>query len=244
VPGEPILLNQQGKLFLMLQQAIIQISDVSFSYPGKDALFTNISIALKKGFFYLINGPSGGGKSSLLRLINRLEDPTTGQILFNGKALSSYPPPLLRRHILYIQQTPSVIDGRVRENLLLPFTFKSNKSLTVPDDKTLLTLLKDFRLDGVRLDDHAQNLSVGQLQRLCFIRGLLLSPELILLDEPTSALDDESSQIVESKTEELCIKSDKTVLMISHKKFKPEKMIPELLHVANGCVTERKWKSA
>ncbi|MBW1899753.1 MAG: ATP-binding cassette domain-containing protein, partial [Deltaproteobacteria bacterium] len=182
----------------MIQKTVIQISDVSFSYHGKQALFTNISITLKKGCFYLINGPSGEGKSSFLRLINRLEDPTKGQILFNGSPLSSYHPPLLRRHILYIQQTPSVIDGSIRENLLLPYTFKSNKDLAKPDDKILLTLLKDFRLDGIRLDDHAQNLSVGQLQRLCFIRGLLLSPELILLDEPTSALDDESSRIVES----------------------------------------------
>jgi putative ABC transport system ATP-binding protein len=228
----------------MIQKTIIQISDVSFSYPGKQALFTNISITLKAGSFYLISGPSGEGKSSLLRLINRLEDPTSGQILFNGSPLSSYPPPLLRRHILYIQQTPSVIDGRIRDNLLLPFTFKSNKGLAKPDDKMLLTLLKDFRLDGIRLEDHAQNLSVGQLQRLCFIRGLLISPELILLDEPTSALDDESSRIVESKAEELCLTSDKTVLMISHRKFKPEKIVPELLYVANGKLKEMEWNPA
>jgi len=228
----------------MIQKTIIKISDVSFSYLGKQALFTNISITIKKGCFYIINGPSGGGKSSLLRLINRLEDPTKGQILFNGSPLSSYHPPLLRKQILYIQQTPSVIDGRIRENLLLPFTFKSNKSLAKPDDKMLLTLLKDFRLDGIHLDDHAQNLSVGQLQRLCFIRGLLLSPELILLDEPTSALDDESSRIVETKAEELCLTSDKTVLMISHRKFMPEKIVPELLSVTNGRVEEKEWNPA
>ncbi|MFO7559792.1 MAG: ABC transporter ATP-binding protein [Desulfobacterales bacterium] len=225
----------------MIQKTIIQISDVSFSYPGKQDLFADISIALKKGGFYLISGPSGEGKSSLLRLINRLEDPTRGEILFNGRPLSSYSPPILRRHILYIQQAPSVIDGRIRENLLLPFTFKSNKSLAKPNDTMLLTLLKDFRLDGIHLDDHAQSLSVGQLQRICFIRGLLLSPEIILLDEPTSALDDESSRIVESKAEELCSTFEKTVLMISHRKFKPEKIVPELLHVADGHVREIKW---
>jgi putative ABC transport system ATP-binding protein len=222
----------------MNKKTIIKLSNLSFSYTQGKSLFDSTSIAFQKGEFYLIQGLSGAGKSTLLRLINRLEEPINGEIIYNGKSLDLYHAPYLRKKILYIQQIPTVITGTVKENLLLPFTFHSNHDLDKPDDEKLFNLLQTYYLRGVDLNQQAENLSVGQLQRVCLIRGLLLFPEVILLDEPTSALDEESSGVVESKAEEFCKDHQKTVLMVSHRPFKPKDIQPVIVRIADGKIRE------
>ena len=225
----------------MAATSIIDFCRVSFAFSHEAPLFTGVTLTLRKGGLYLVQGPSGAGKSTFLRMINRLEEPFAGEILFKGRPLSSYSPPLLRRSVLYVQQTPTVIDASVRDNLLLPFSFKNNAHLEQPENERLKTLLSDFLLQGVGLGDNALTLSLGQLQRICFIRGLLLSPEVLLLDEPTSALDRESGQVVESMVERLNRESGLTVLTVTHKEPKPGLITPLLLKVAEGRIREVTW---
>jgi len=216
----------------------IEFRNVEFSYPGSEPLFQKLFLKFKKGQFYLINGDSGAGKSTLLKLMNRLEDPVEGDILFNRKPLTEYTPQALRRRILYIQQVPVVVEGSVRDNLQLPFTFKENRKSEKSDDASLSTLMNTFRLTGIRLDDNAQSLSVGQRQRICLIRGLLLSPDVVLMDEPTSALDEESSRVVDVFVEKLCRESGRTIIMVSHRKFISESVFPMILKMEAGKLIE------
>jgi putative ABC transport system ATP-binding protein len=218
---------------------VIAFEQVGFRYPEGGVLFSAFSMTLHEGGFHLIKGPSGAGKSTLLRLMNRLEEPTEGTLLLKGAPYSAYPVQELRRRILYIQQTPVVTDGTVKENLLLPFSFRNNRNLPLPDDNRLSAFLNEFSLENVTLDRQARSLSVGQQQRLCLIRGLLLSPEVILLDEPTSALDDESSAIVDRMTESICIDHGKTVVMVSHREFNPERVQPVIITVEGGRISAR-----
>jgi len=213
---------------------VIAFSKVTFSYPSGKVLFQDLSLELAGGSFYLVQGPSGSGKSTFLRLINRLEEPSRGQLMFKGRPLASYNPPLLRREILYIQQTPTSVDATVRENLLLAFSFKNNRDLAPPDDDILRSRLDNFLLNDIHLDTHASTLSVGQLQRLCLIRGLLLNPKVLLLDEPASALDEESARIVEETAERLCAESGLTVVMVSHRAFTPRGVAHKILRIAEG----------
>jgi len=215
---------------------LIEFSNVTFSFSDSKVLFKDLSLQLGAGRFYLVQGPSGAGKSTFLRLINRLEEPSEGEILFNGRPQSAYSPPLLRRSILYIQQTPTAVEGTVRDNLLLAFSFKNNHDRQIPDDALLRRWLDDFLLDDIEFTTNAQTLSVGQLQRLCFIRGLLLEPEVLLLDEPASALDEQSSRIVEQTAERLCAEKGLTVLMVSHRPFEPQQVKAHLLKIADGRV--------
>ncbi|OQY01732.1 MAG: hypothetical protein B6I22_14195 [Desulfobacteraceae bacterium 4572_123] len=217
---------------------VIEFSNVTFSFSDSKVLFKDLSLQLAAGKFYLIQGPSGAGKSTFLRLINRLEEPAAGEIFFNGRPLAGYSPPLLRRSLLYIQQSPTAVEGTVRDNLLLAFSFKNNRDRQVPDDAVLRHQLDDFLLDDIDLKTNAQTLSVGQLQRLCFIRGLLLEPEVLLLDEPASALDEQSSRIVEHTAERLCAEGGLTVLMVSHRRFEPRQVKPVVLKIADGRVEE------
>lgn len=213
---------------------VITLSKVTFSYAGGKTLFQDLSLELPGGGFYLVRGPSGAGKSTFLRLVNRLEEPSHGHLMFEGRPLTAYSPPLLRRKILYIQQTPTSVETTVRENLLLAFSFKNNRDLTPPDDDTLRSRLDNFLLYDIDLDTRASTLSVGQLQRLCFVRGLLLNPKVLLLDEPASALDEESASIVEETAERLCAESGLTVLMVSHRAFTPRWVKHKLIQIAKG----------
>ena len=221
----------------MNHSATIAFDHVTFHYHDGSRLFSDLCLELESGGFYLIKGPSGTGKSTLLRLMNRLEEPSKGQLLFQGNPFLTFPAPELRRLVLYIQQTPVVTDGSVKANLLMPFSFKNNRHLPLPDDARLRSLLDEFSLDKIPLDKQARALSVGQQQRLCLIRGLLLSPSVILLDEPTSALDDESSRIVENMAESLYRDQGKTIVMVSHREFRPINVTPIILNVEDGRIT-------
>lgn len=220
----------------MTSENLIRSEQISFNYSSEKTLFSHVSFSIKAGTFYLVRGPSGSGKSSLLRLLNRLEEPSAGQLFYTGIPYSQIPAPELRRQILYIQQSPVVIDGTVRDNLLLPFMFKNNAQLQKPDDTKLQSFLYEFNLETVSLDKPAKNLSVGQQQRLCLIRGLLLSPSVILLDEPTSALDNESSESVEDMAESLCLDHGKAVVMVSHREFTPKRVNPTMISIVDGHV--------
>jgi putative ABC transport system ATP-binding protein len=216
----------------------IEFSKVTFHFSNTKHLFRDLSLKLATGCFYLMKGPSGSGKSTFLRLINRLEEPSSGHILFNGRNLESYSPSQLRRSLLYIQQVPTSVDVTVRQNLLLAFSFKNNRDLTPPDDETLMAHLDSFLLGDIPLDTSAATLSVGQLQRLCFIRGLLLDPRVLLLDEPASALDGKSSQIVEETAERLCAEAGLTVIMVSHRPFTPKQAKCKVLQITSRGVEE------
>ena len=214
-----------------LTDAVIEIDSLDFAYPGGRPVFENLSLTIMTGHFYLIRGASGAGKSTLLRLIVQLEEPTAGEIRFSGRRLAEYPPARLRRSVLYVQQTPTVITGTVRDNLLLPFRFRANGDLPPPDDRQLSEQLHRFLLTDVDLQADAKTLSVGQLQRMCLIRGLLLAPAVVLLDEPASALDETSRKVVEETAEQLCATDGLTVVMVSHRRFNPVALTPVTLEI-------------
>ncbi len=216
---------------------VIAFDHVSFGFEPESPLLEDVTLELAPSTFYLVTGPSGVGKSTLLRLINRLEEPTGGEIRFGGRPLSSYSPPRLRRSILSVQQTPTAIDDSVRANLLLPFCFAANSDLERPDDAVLDKRLAEVRLQGVSLDAHAQTLSVGQLQRLCILRGLLLQPEVMLLDEPTSALDTESRDAVLALIARIFTETGVTAVMVSHRDVCPPDVDPVLLQVRDRRLT-------
>jgi putative ABC transport system ATP-binding protein len=212
---------------------LIQFEQLTFAYPDSLPVIKDATFSVDKGSVVLIRGESGIGKSTLLRLLCRLEEPTSGLIKLDNMPISDIDPPLLRRKICYLQQTATLVQGTVRDNLLLAFSFKINSHLPRPSDKQLEVLLKEFFLDGVKLEKHAADLSVGQKQRLCLIRSILLKPSILLLDEPTSALDKKNADIVFKMIEKLNREYGVTVFMITHNGFETQMLGVKVLEIKN-----------
>lgn len=215
---------------------LLELKNVSFAYEGAEPVLSNARLGVEQGDFVLVTGPSGAGKSTFLRLLCRLEEPGSGEIRLDGEPVSEMDPPRLRRSISYIGQVPSLVGGSVRQNLLMPFEYKANKDLHAPADSIITSLMDRFLLNGVSLEQEAQTLSVGQAQRLCLIRALLLDPEILLLDEPTSALDRESGEKVVACVEELNRKRGLTIIMVAHGGPMPDPEMVKTLVLEKGTL--------
>lgn len=144
-------------------------------------------------------GPSGSGKTTLLRLLNRLDDPDGGEVLFEGRDVRSYDVLDLRRRVQYVGQVPVPFPGTVAENV----------------GPEVDVLLARVGLPGDLAGRDADRLSVGEAQRMCLARALARHPECLLLDEPTSALDTASKAGVEALVRSLADEG-LTVVMVTH----------------------------
>ncbi len=204
----------------------LELRELTLQYPGKPPLFKGLNLTIEGGDFVFIQGPSGSGKSSLLRLLNRLQEPTSGRILVDDKPAERHDVRQLRRRIGYVQQTPIMVPGTIRENLVLPFRFRISQSQESPHDRVLQQRLKSYLLEDIDLEDDATQMSIGQKQRIALIRTLLTDPELILADEPSSALDGQSRSIVQTELERLNQEQGLAVVLVTHLDFQPETVRP------------------
>jgi len=138
----------------------------------------------------MLAGPSGAGKSSLLRLLNRLDDPVSGQVSWDGKDLRSWDPIELRRSVGMVFQQAAVFPGTVADNLRV-----AAPELDAPGTAAAL---ERVGLDGELSQRVAGDLSGGESQRMCFARALLTRPAVLLADEPTASLDGAARRMIET----------------------------------------------
>ncbi|SIQ82078.1 putative ABC transport system ATP-binding protein [Peribacillus simplex] len=161
-----------------------------------------------------LTGESGAGKTSLLRLLNRMDDPDSGSIYYQDQLLDEFNPIELRRKVTMLSQSPFTLPGTIEENLQIGLELTERKK---KDKAELVKALETVQLQKP-LDEGAENLSGGEKQRLALARLLLLKPEVYLLDEPTSALDEEAELTVMSRFLEEVKREKGTVIMITHSK--------------------------
>jgi putative ABC transport system ATP-binding protein len=171
--------------------AVLRAENLGRSVPEK-VLVENATFEVFRGQTLAIVGPSGSGKTSLLRLLNRLDEPTSGTVSLDGQDYRQIPPRDLRRRVGMVMQRPFLFPGSVADNLRFG-PRQRGENLT---DERIEKLLAGVGLAEYRSRDVA-NLSGGEAQRVSFARTLANSPEALLLDEPTSALDEDSKREVE-----------------------------------------------
>jgi len=189
----------------------IQLKNVNLSYDDQQILKDITTEFLPKKIHVLL-GPSGGGKSSLLRLLNALTDPNSGEISYNNLIYSDTHPKEIRKKIGMVFQKPALFDGTVYDNLI--WSLKVRK-LPIDKEKIESQLLQlDIPLDY--LDKNIENLSVGEQQRICIARTLLANPDVILFDEPTSALDPQRAKKVLDLIKQINTQYQKTIVLVSH----------------------------
>jgi putative ABC transport system ATP-binding protein len=212
----------------------VELRDLSLSFETRGVVFEHVDLTLGSGDFAVIQGPSGGGKTSLLRVLNRLQEPSEGALLVDGIPAAELNVLELRRKIGYLQQQPVMLEGSVRRNLDLPFQYAVAKHGPKPSWDEVRRHLDAFLLSEVGLDDDAQKLSVGQQQRVALIRSLLAKPSMLLCDEPTSALDGESKRVVEEALESIHIDEGIGVVLVTHLDFEPRRVTPRRLFLRPG----------
>ena len=192
---------------------LLQLRNISVG--NTKPLIKNLDLCVNQGEFVALLGPSGCGKTTLLRAISGLIDPLEGQILLHDDPSPCGSWPDFRRRVVLIQQTPVLLDDTVENNLQRPFQYQSAKGKQFPAKKAK-KLLSNFGLDPSRMQQNAHSLSVGQQQRVCLIRALLLQPEVLLLDEPTSALDPQAVRSVEDLFVTQARNSGLSALLVTH----------------------------
>ena len=206
----------------MVESPKIAIQDVSYWYGDTRAL-DRISLDVPAKAISVFFGPAGGGKTTLLRLINRLNDllddtQMSGQILMDGENMygSSVDVPRLRRRVGMVFALPLPLPGTVRANVTYGPQLAGLRNRARLDEIIERSLIQAALWDEVkdRLDDPAVSLSGGQQQRLCIARSLALEPEVLLLDEPTSGLDPISTGKVEESLYQL--KQEYTIIIVPH----------------------------
>lgn len=171
-------------------------------------------LKISDGMVTCLTGESGAGKTSLLRLLNRMDDPDSGSIYYQDQLLDNFNPIELRRKVTMLSQTPFTFPGTIEENLQLGLELTEREK---KDKAELVKALETVQLQK-SLDEGAENLSGGEKQRLALARLLLLRPEVYLLDEPTSALDEETELRVMSRFLDEVKREKGTVIMITHSK--------------------------
>jgi len=201
----------------------IQIEHLSLTYSdGKESL-KDVSLDIPANAISVLFGPAGGGKSTLLRTINRLNDladvvSISGRVLLDGEDILDAKTDViaLRRRIGMVFARPVVLPMTIRQNLTYSLELAGERRMSRLEEATVRSLEQAALWDEVkdRLDEPAVALSGGQQQRLCLARSLALEPEVILLDEPTSGLDPISTGKVESTLQKL--KEQYTIILVPH----------------------------
>ncbi|MGI4792361.1 MAG: ABC transporter ATP-binding protein [Janthinobacterium lividum] len=192
---------------------LLQVRDLTITAAGTP-LHTHLSLTLSAGDLVAVTGPSGTGKTTLLRTICGLQDPDAGTILLEARDADAWGWPEFRRKVLLVSQKPILLNMTVEENLRRPFTYHAATS-PFPE-QTARHLLDELEVGADRLDQTAQTLSVGQQQRVSLIRALLLEPLVLCLDEPTSALDPDSSERVQHLISRLAAERGLAALIVTH----------------------------
>ena len=189
----------------------LAIRNLSLKRGGATVL-RDISLDLAEGELLVVIGPSGSGKSSLLRCLNRLNDIEAGAVALDGRSIYDMPVTELRRQVGMMFQKTAVFEGTVADNI----AFGARLQSEALSREAILELMAQASLEADLVDKPAAELSGGQEQRLAIARALALNPSLLLLDEPTSSLDPIATSHVEDSLLRLRENTNLTMIWVSH----------------------------
>lgn len=216
---------------------MIEFRGVTKQFPDGTVAVHDVDIVIPPRKTTVLVGSSGSGKTTLLRMINRMVDPTAGQVLIDGTDVATREPVALRRSIGYVMQNSGLLPHRkVIDNVAtVPLLRGTRKREAYA---RALELLDTVGLDRSLGDRYPSQLSGGQQQRVGIVRALALRPDLLLFDEPTSALDPELVGEVLSVIKELADEGW-TMVVVTHELQFARAVADEVLFLDGGVVAER-----
>jgi len=215
------------------ESSVLELRDVCLDGIDKRVL-SSVSLRIDAQKMFLIAGPSGAGKTSLLRLLNLLTLPTSGEVLYRGVDACTYDPPVLRSEVVMLTQEPVMFPGTVMENLMIPVTYASNRDKRT-DTSDAERFLAELGLGRELMKQDVSRLSGGEKQRVALARALMVRPKVLLADEPTSALDPVSEDKVISMFSRL---SDEITVVVASHSLRLLRMADRVILLSNGELVE------
>jgi len=195
--------------------SVIEFNNISKEFVEGHKVIKELNLSVEKGEFVTILGPSGCGKTTLLKMVNKLELPTEGEIFVEGKKISEWDKIELRRNIGYvIQQIGLFPHMTILDNISFVLALK-NEDKAVKKSRAI-ELLSLVGLDESMLYRYPRELSGGQKQRVGVARALASDPDIILMDEPFGAVDEIARTRLQDKLKEIQLKLGKTILFVTH----------------------------
>jgi ABC-type methionine transport system ATPase subunit len=204
----------------------MEVSGLGYAVGGVEIL-KGVDAGMPDGEITAVVGPSGAGKSTLLRAINRLIEPSSGEIYLDSEPTSGLDPLELRRRVGMVFQIPALFGDSVEEAVL----YGARLAGTDANPGRLLGMVG---LDASLAERDPQALSVGQQQRVSVARALALEPEVLLLDEPTSALDEAARRRIEDLVRDLNSRLGLTMVFVSHDLSQVERVSDRVVVLADG----------
>lgn len=199
----------------------VEVANVRFSYPLRPeiSVLQDVSVTIPAKKMVAFVGASGCGKSTMIGLLERFYDPTSGEILMDGVSIRKRSHRLHRRDIALVQQEPVLYQGSIRNNILLGLE-DDDPDATAIEDACRQANVWDFVIslpEGLETPCGSQGLSLsgGQRQRIAIARALMRRPRLLLLDEATSALDTESEKVVKEALDRAG--AGRTIVAVAHR---------------------------
>lgn len=195
----------------------IELQEVSFAYE-EETVLQNISLKIDAGSFTALVGPSGGGKSTITKLLPRFYDPNSGVITLDGKDLRQMSQHELRNNIAIVSQRPVLFNDTVHNNILLGRPEATREEVLEASRAAHAHEFIENDLDNgydTMVGERGSKLSGGQLQRIAIARAFLKSAPILILDEATSALDSQSEKLIQEAVQRLC--HGRTVIAVAHR---------------------------
>jgi len=200
-------------------------------------LFRNISLEVYAGDRLALVGPTGSGKSLILRALALLDPVYQGEIFWRGRPIADAAVPEYRSHVLYLQQRSPVIEGTVEDNLRIPFSLHLRKESPFPRSR-VEELLEDLDRDEGFLANRTANLSGGERQIVALLRALLVAPTVLLLDEPSAALDPQATAALERLVGSwhAGAPTERAFLWVSHDPEQAQRVADRIIHLREGSI--------
>jgi len=215
---------------------LLDVRSLGKSYSHSEIL-RDINLSLERGEVLGLIGPTGSGKTTLLRLINLLEEPTTGEILYEGRAISSRPEGeriAVRKKMAMVFQKPIMFKSSVMENVSFGLKVRGEQS-SLEIRERARDALEAVGLSGYERRD-ANTLSGGEMQRVALARAIVLQPELLLLDEPTANLDPRSASAIDCLLKNLA-GGRTTVILATHNMMQCSRLADRVAVLVGGRLT-------
>jgi tungstate transport system ATP-binding protein len=219
----------------MSGQIIYQLHNLIQSYNGRTVVRIEY-LEIYDGEILAIVGPSGVGKSTLLRLLNFLEQPSSGHLTFEQSSLNGSVPPLeTRRKVTTVFQTPVLLNRSVAANVAYGLKVRGGDKKLI--DQAVAEVLERVGLDKLAYQS-ARTLSGGEAQRVALARALVIQPTVLLLDEPTANLDPYNVKLIEEIIAEENRQKGTTVVLVTHNIFQARRLAHRTALLLEGCLVE------